>query len=197
VFKQVGEMEMTMNRILRDFLFENTAHFFSGFTQELLKRTGSSHAWPGDDRGVQFEGSHYEVLGVNPSATHDEIIDAFRREIKQWHPDVNNSPEAAERSKQIIVAHSILRDRQKRAQYDEYLRLQTHAALDGRARLAQEERIKWQRTRETIRLWENSSEINEMASKTLGALLNDCMTEAGRYTAAKLSSMMNSSRKGG
>ena len=33
---------------------------------------------------------HYDVLGVNPTSSDEEIKSAFRQQAKQWHPDVNN-----------------------------------------------------------------------------------------------------------
>ncbi|RXK86194.1 J domain-containing protein [Filimonas effusa] len=50
----------------------------------------------------------YEVLGISPEATPQEIKKAFRRLIAQWHPDKNPHPEAEAMSKKIIAAYTIL-----------------------------------------------------------------------------------------
>jgi molecular chaperone DnaJ len=63
---------------------------------------------------------YYEVLGVPRNASEDEIKRAFRRLAQQWHPDVNKSPDAAERFKEINEAYQVLSDPQRRQQYDLY-----------------------------------------------------------------------------
>ena len=42
---------------------------------------------------------HFAVLGLPRSATRDQVKQAYRRLARQWHPDVNASPRAAERFK--------------------------------------------------------------------------------------------------
>ena len=49
---------------------------------------------------------YYETLGVSKTATDAEIKSAFRKMAKQYHPDVNKEPGAAEKFKEISEAYS-------------------------------------------------------------------------------------------
>ncbi|HEX4616341.1 MAG TPA: J domain-containing protein [Stellaceae bacterium] len=61
----------------------------------------------------------YEVLGVKPDASADEIRKIYRRLAKQFHPDLNpGKPEAEARFKSISAAYDLLSDPDKRARYD-------------------------------------------------------------------------------
>lgn len=61
---------------------------------------------------------YYDILGVQKTASDDEIKKAFRKLAQQWHPDVNKAPEADERFKEINEAYQVLSDPQRRQAYD-------------------------------------------------------------------------------
>jgi len=61
----------------------------------------------------------YEVLGVKPDASADEIRKVYRKLAKQFHPDLNpGKPAAEERFKAVSAAYDLLSDPEKRARYD-------------------------------------------------------------------------------
>jgi molecular chaperone DnaJ len=63
---------------------------------------------------------YYEILGVSRSASQGEIKSAFRNLARQYHPDVNDQPDAEEKFKEINEAYGVLSDDQKRAAYDRF-----------------------------------------------------------------------------
>ena len=69
---------------------------------------------------------YYEVLGVSKTASKDEIKSAYRKLAKQYHPDVNKSPDAPKKFEEISEAYEVLSDDTKRSQYDQF----GHAAFD-------------------------------------------------------------------
>lgn len=62
----------------------------------------------------------YEILGVGRNATQEEIRRAYRQLARRLHPDVNGSPDAEQRFKEIAGAYEILSDPGRRRQYDTF-----------------------------------------------------------------------------
>jgi molecular chaperone DnaJ len=63
---------------------------------------------------------YYKTLGVNKGATREEIKKAYKKLAKKYHPDLNKSPEAEQKFKEINGAAAVLGDEKKRAQYDQF-----------------------------------------------------------------------------
>lgn len=61
---------------------------------------------------------YYEVLGLPPHATDEQIRRRFRELARQYHPDVNRSPDAEHRFKEITEAYRVLSSPSLRADYD-------------------------------------------------------------------------------
>ncbi|QGG47904.1 molecular chaperone DnaJ [Heliorestis convoluta] len=64
---------------------------------------------------------YYEVLGISKDASESDIKKAYRKLLKQYHPDVHPNKEEAEvKIKEINEAYEVLSDPDKRARYDQF-----------------------------------------------------------------------------
>ena len=71
---------------------------------------------------------YYEILGVDKTASQDEIKKAYRKKALKYHPDRNpDNKEAEEKFKEAAQAYEILSDEQKRKQYDQF----GHSGVEG------------------------------------------------------------------
>ena len=67
------------------------------------------------------EKDYYKILGVERTATADEIKRAYKKVAIKYHPDRNpGNKEAEEKFKQAAEAYDVLRDPDKRARYDQF-----------------------------------------------------------------------------
>ncbi|OGD85407.1 hypothetical protein A2164_00290 [Candidatus Curtissbacteria bacterium RBG_13_35_7] len=63
---------------------------------------------------------YYQTLGISKNATDSDIKRAYRTKARQHHPDVDRSPDAEKKFKEINEAYQVLSDSQKRQAYDQF-----------------------------------------------------------------------------
>lgn len=62
---------------------------------------------------------YYQILNVEPTASDEEIKKSYRRLARKYHPDVSKEKGAEEKFKAINEAYEVLKDKEKRTQYDQ------------------------------------------------------------------------------
>ncbi|TPX77506.1 hypothetical protein CcCBS67573_g01212 [Chytriomyces confervae] len=70
----------------------------------------------------------YDLLGVDKTASSNEIKKAYYAKAKQYHPDTNKDPSAKDKFQELQQAYDILSDENKKASFDQY---GTEAVTDG------------------------------------------------------------------
>ena len=82
---------------------------------------------------------YYKVLGIDKSATQEDIKKAYRKLARKLHPDLNpNDKEAHKKFQQLNEANEVLGDPEKRKKYDQYGKDWQHAEQFEQARQSQQ-----------------------------------------------------------
>ncbi|GLC35878.1 hypothetical protein PLESTB_000515400 [Pleodorina starrii] len=77
--------------------------------------------------------TYYDILGIEATASADDIKSAFRKQAKLVHPDVSKSTDSEEEFKQLKEAYDVLSDAEQRAEYDGALRRAARRRSSGGA----------------------------------------------------------------
>ncbi|RDX78757.1 Chaperone protein dnaJ GFA2, mitochondrial, partial [Mucuna pruriens] len=85
---------------------------------------GAANTWWGTSRSIHGSASlardYYDVLGVSKNASSSEIKKAYYGLAKKLHPDTNkDDPEAEKKFQEVSIAYEVLKDEEKRQQYDQ------------------------------------------------------------------------------
>lgn len=82
---------------------------------------------------------YYKILSVAEDADSKAIKTAYRKLARKYHPDVSEHKEAEEKFKQVTEAYEVLKDPEKRAQYDEYRKYGSGTSSRGDGRYSSRE----------------------------------------------------------
>ena len=63
---------------------------------------------------------YYQIMGLDKSADQAEIKRAYRKLARKYHPDVSKESDAENKFKELGEAYEVLKDKQKRSNYDQF-----------------------------------------------------------------------------
>ncbi len=114
--------------------------------------------------------THYQTLGIEFTATTAQVRRAYRDKARSLHPDVNKSPDAAERFAEVSQAYGVLSDRALRAEYDALL-ASPNRPDKGRGRTGTGPRYTWSNiaTEQTRASKSASADFDEMYDAYFGS----------------------------
>ncbi|KAF8359045.1 hypothetical protein PRIPAC_94040, partial [Pristionchus pacificus] len=83
-------------------------------------------AWDQQELGMydlieEVNQNFYELFGIEPTATTQEVKKAYRKMSLEWHPDRNSADNAAEKFRQVVGVYEVLKDFSMREKYDSVL----------------------------------------------------------------------------
>lgn len=88
------------------------------------------NAGPSGLSGPSSQSTLYGLLGIDRSATPEQVKSAYRRAARQWHPDVNKEPDAEQVFLRLKEAYQILSEPRQRKRYDAGLSLEHSGSRD-------------------------------------------------------------------
>ncbi|XP_028125030.1 chaperone protein dnaJ GFA2, mitochondrial-like isoform X2 [Camellia sinensis] len=120
-YRKYGSAIFNQPRVLASFNSRNAVNNRSWLRIGVLKSNfGAGTARSIHGTGFMAARDYYDTLGVNKNATASEIKKAYYGLAKQLHPDTNkHDPEAEKKFQEVQKAYEVLKDEEKRAQYDQ------------------------------------------------------------------------------
>ncbi|WP_088240065.1 J domain-containing protein [Calothrix rhizosoleniae] len=97
------------------------------------------------------DSNHYQTLNVSPNASQAEIKQAYRRLVKQYHPDSNQETVDREDIIRINAAYEVLGDASTRKSYDRQIHYQYHKSYASSYSSRQERTVEVQKKHQTKR----------------------------------------------
>lgn len=76
---------------------------------------------------------YYKIMGLESDASADEIKRAYKKLARKYHPDVSDAPDAQQKFQEIGEAYDILKDPEKRAEYDQLRQYMNQQGAYGRS----------------------------------------------------------------
>src|SRR5579864_2539938 len=87
---------------------------------QIPRLESARHASASGKLGERMEfRDYYKILGLERTASAEQIKTAYRRLARKFHPDVSKEPNAEARFKEVQEAYEVLKDPEKRAAYDQ------------------------------------------------------------------------------
>ncbi|MFP4458154.1 MAG: molecular chaperone DnaJ [Candidatus Zixiibacteriota bacterium] len=116
----------------------------------------------------------YKILGVSENADDDEIKKAFRKLAKKYHPDSNkDDPDAEKKFQEINEAYQVLKDKEKRAEYDQMRKYGAYGGFGGGGASGQ---------RRSYRSSGQSFDFGDIFGKGFGNIFGDMFSQNAQST---------------
>lgn len=113
--------------------------------------------------------TYYDVLGINESATHDEIKKAHRVAVKKYHPDINGTSQAEEMFKLIQEAYETLIDENLRKNYDFMIKIRKHQEEEKAKKYQQTKQESYDRPKEAEPSFKEPKKTQQHQKQTVSA----------------------------
>lgn len=125
---------------------------------------------------------YYKILGLDKSASQEEVKKAYKKLARKYHPDLNpNDPEAHHKFQEINEANEVLSDPDKRKKYDQYGEHWKHADEFE----AQQQHRQYQKNQGGGTFWSSSgdgSEFSDFFEQMFGGSARSSQGSRGSYS---------------